>query len=482
MKVADLLNVPTPSVQSLATKYDVTVEKVEQALAKGVKVELEHTTKPHVAREIALDHLAERLDYYDLLAGMDEATTRTSKAGAPGTLKAKISGPVTCDKVKALKNRSHATPHDVRQANWFINMHGCSESQNLTEIFQEPAQHLVWKRGEHGSYHFFETEFSFMGRRVVVGLYEDHDQVGARFVSRNTDVDLPSDYKGYSVVFSVNGSTDATGEIGAAASKLFARVVSVLRGFLSTHAWDYVLFIGESGSRDKLYDAIAHLLANQVGAQVATYRSDFLIYKPFPLHEVFDYKLSSDDWEVEQRPDGLDIEFKVGHVPYLLEITEFKKTPGIFEAIFSHAGMAPWDDATGILNTGNAFQVFSAVAQLLEHSIKVMRIKAIYFTAAEPSRVKLYRSLTKYFAAKLNWKVTQDPQWMPVSSTEAQFLVYKPGFSLTEQGGVGLVVPGVNMPAGMHKDEIRRQAIKFGNRVSATGVPPITDPSGKLPR
>jgi hypothetical protein len=161
---------------------------------------------------------------------------------------------------------------------------------------------------------------------------------------------------------------------------------------------------------------------------------------------------------------------------------EFNKAPGIFEVIFTHTGMSMFDDATGILNIGNAFQVFAAVAQLLQYATEKMRIKALYFTAKEPSRIKLYKALTKYFASKLGWKVSTDPQFMPYKSKEAQFLVYKPGFSITEQGGVGLVVPGVNMPAGMHKDEIRRQAVKFGNRVSATGVPPITDPSGKLPR
>jgi hypothetical protein len=51
-----------------------------------------------------------------------EKTTRTSKKGAPGTLKAKIKGPVTIKKAMALKNRRGATPHDKAQANWYINM------------------------------------------------------------------------------------------------------------------------------------------------------------------------------------------------------------------------------------------------------------------------------------------------------------------------------------------------------------------------
>lgn len=56
------------------------------------------------------------------LKNLVEDTTRTSKKGAPGTLKAKIKGKVTCAKVKALKNKKDATKHDVSQANWFLNM------------------------------------------------------------------------------------------------------------------------------------------------------------------------------------------------------------------------------------------------------------------------------------------------------------------------------------------------------------------------
>ena len=57
------LDKPTPTVAELAKKYGVSEKAVEAELAKGIKVELEHTSDPAVAREIALDHLAELLDY-----------------------------------------------------------------------------------------------------------------------------------------------------------------------------------------------------------------------------------------------------------------------------------------------------------------------------------------------------------------------------------------------------------------------------------
>jgi hypothetical protein len=264
---------------------------------------------------------------------IQERTTRTSKVGAPGTLKAKISGKVTCDKVQKLKHRRNATPHDVSQANWFINMHNCEESVRLSEIFQEPAQPADWKKFQHGKYTSWETEFYLLNKLIKVEVHGDYNQTGALFVTRNTDLDLPKSYQGYQVIFRVAGSTEVTGEMGASAAKVFEDVVSVFRGFFNTHDWDYILFTGQEGSRDSLYDRIAQRLARQVGAKVATYRSEFLIYKP--------------------------------------------------------------------------------------------------------------------------------------------------GDGLAEQGGVGLVVPGVNMPAGMHPDEIRRQARKFGFKTTKDGVPPVARTDGK---
>lgn len=68
------LDVVTPSVQKLAKKYGVSVEEVERQVRRGIKIELEHTSSKTTAREIALDHLGERLDYYKKLAtiGLEE--------------------------------------------------------------------------------------------------------------------------------------------------------------------------------------------------------------------------------------------------------------------------------------------------------------------------------------------------------------------------------------------------------------------------
>lgn len=66
-----LLNKPTFTVSEIADKHGVSKMEIARQLDKGVGVELEHTKDKSVAREIALDHLAEDPKYYDKLAKLE---------------------------------------------------------------------------------------------------------------------------------------------------------------------------------------------------------------------------------------------------------------------------------------------------------------------------------------------------------------------------------------------------------------------------
>ena len=65
------INKPPVSSASLAKKYNISLDEVENALDKGQKVEMEHTNDKKVARTIASHHLDEMIDYYDKLAKME---------------------------------------------------------------------------------------------------------------------------------------------------------------------------------------------------------------------------------------------------------------------------------------------------------------------------------------------------------------------------------------------------------------------------
>lgn len=60
------------TISELANKFSVSKDDIRKQLEMGVKVEMEHTTDPDIAREIAMDHLTEAPDYYTKLAEMEK--------------------------------------------------------------------------------------------------------------------------------------------------------------------------------------------------------------------------------------------------------------------------------------------------------------------------------------------------------------------------------------------------------------------------
>lgn len=67
MRASEILDKHTGTIKSIAKKHGVPVDQIKSQLAKGVRVEMEHTSHRDVAHEIALDHLGEEPDYYDRL-------------------------------------------------------------------------------------------------------------------------------------------------------------------------------------------------------------------------------------------------------------------------------------------------------------------------------------------------------------------------------------------------------------------------------
>lgn len=70
------LSKETPTIDQLVRKFNVSRGYIWSQLYQGIKVELEHTDNEDQAREIALDHLNERPDYYAKLtkAGLEECS------------------------------------------------------------------------------------------------------------------------------------------------------------------------------------------------------------------------------------------------------------------------------------------------------------------------------------------------------------------------------------------------------------------------
>lgn len=67
MENSKVLDKVTLSPSQVMKKHNMTKDELIQELKRGIKVELEHTGDPKVAKEIALDHLGEAPNYYQLL-------------------------------------------------------------------------------------------------------------------------------------------------------------------------------------------------------------------------------------------------------------------------------------------------------------------------------------------------------------------------------------------------------------------------------
>jgi hypothetical protein len=68
------LDKPTPSLAAISKKTGVGYKTLLLQVQKGIRVELEHTSDFKVAKEIALDHIAEFPDYYDRLEKVEKPT------------------------------------------------------------------------------------------------------------------------------------------------------------------------------------------------------------------------------------------------------------------------------------------------------------------------------------------------------------------------------------------------------------------------
>jgi len=71
-ELMDNFGVPTPTLEDIAKKHGVSLEKIRHELDMGVKVEREHVLDDTLAAEIARDHLAELPDYYTRLTKMEK--------------------------------------------------------------------------------------------------------------------------------------------------------------------------------------------------------------------------------------------------------------------------------------------------------------------------------------------------------------------------------------------------------------------------
>ena len=91
------------TLADIAKKHNVSVEELQAALERGMKVEHEHTGNEAAARKIAMDHLFEDPKYYTKLAKVEEEEGELS--GGQKKLDANHDGKISGTDFKILKKR-----------------------------------------------------------------------------------------------------------------------------------------------------------------------------------------------------------------------------------------------------------------------------------------------------------------------------------------------------------------------------------------
>jgi hypothetical protein len=91
------------TAKDLAKKHDVSVKDIEKEIEVGTKIEMEHTDSKKMAKEIAMDHIAEFPDYYTNKKygvkasekGLEKELEETTTAGSAGAYNAPLFGKQT---------------------------------------------------------------------------------------------------------------------------------------------------------------------------------------------------------------------------------------------------------------------------------------------------------------------------------------------------------------------------------------------------
>jgi hypothetical protein len=108
--IEEQLDRPTPSAQEIIRKHGIDEKTFIGQLKKGIQVELEHTKDVRAAMEIAMDHLNERPDYYDMLAAVE----RPMGEGLGKTLgTAALAGAMALGQAPATAQSSARTAYDI---------------------------------------------------------------------------------------------------------------------------------------------------------------------------------------------------------------------------------------------------------------------------------------------------------------------------------------------------------------------------------
>ena len=409
MKISQLLNQPTPSVASLAKKYKTTQEAVQAELRRGIQVEMEHTKDPQVAREIALDHLGEDLDYYKKLSKIEKTPVKESALMELFDL-----------------NR---VPEGVSGPKLI------SDSPYMT-VYKFAIDNKKYDLAFHPEDHEVEVTFSdATGAADITGAGNATKVFWA--VAKGLDDYLKNNSIVKTIVF-ISFDNEPSRH------KLYHIFSNRLAQHLGWHS-------GKKHEEDYVQWAVTR-------EEKARATETHSLMELFDLNRVPEGVTPPE--MVSDVTDKTIYQFTVGKRKYLCQFTEVGRDT--YDLKFKDP-----EGRMSITGAGNATKVFWGVARAVSMFIQHKPVALLRFGASEPSRQKLYNVLSQKLADTLGWrreviKYPDDPA--------SYFRLYNPAYqkqSLDEGRGTSVIVVDVQPEySGMYdgdENPVFEQIIKFVN-------------------
>lgn len=103
------------SLDDLAKKHGVGVDEIKSQIAKGMKVEMEHTNDKKVAFEIAKDHIFEDPKYYDKLKTIENRIYELLKKKLREDWTNKYKKSIDCNNPKGFSQKAHCDGREARR-------------------------------------------------------------------------------------------------------------------------------------------------------------------------------------------------------------------------------------------------------------------------------------------------------------------------------------------------------------------------------
>ena len=110
--------------------------------------------------------------------------------------------------------------------------------------------------------------------------------------------------------------------------------------------------------------------------------------------------------------DDMSVSFYVGDVSYVFYAAEMYRQPGTWDVQFTG------NRTTKIIGTGNEYVVFSTILQIMREMLQSYSVTQLVFSAAEPSRQKLYNRLVSKLLPTWNKSVNSEHGMFVVTSPD----------------------------------------------------------------